>query len=234
MPTSPRSRKVPRQFAGVEEETEPLRRFLNFWHAVKWLDLSDAEEKALQGLFDGNFGQPFPVAAGLSAPNPPAGYQSDTGLFDAPQQLATAAPAWRRRRTMPQSVEFCARRMRSRPNRSSCTGSSRFPACGRTGPMPVRTAAFDAVIGNPPWDRMKLQEVEWFAARVPEIAHAQRASDRKRMVKNLQDQGDPTAADHARAAWVAEIATRVARGCGAYPLLSGGDVNIYSLFIERA
>ena len=22
---------------------------------------------------------------------------------------------------------------------------------------------FDAVIGNPPWDRIKLQEVEWFA-----------------------------------------------------------------------
>ena len=29
---------------------------------------------------------------------------------------------------------------------------------------------FDAVIGNPPWDRIKLQQVEWFAARRPEIA----------------------------------------------------------------
>ena len=93
---------------------------------------------------------------------------------------------------------------------------------------------FDAVIGNPPWDRMKLQEVEWFAARVPEIAHAQRAADRKRMVKSLQDRGDPIAADYKRAAWIAETAARVARGCGAYPLLSGGDVNIYSLFVERA
>ena len=26
---------------------------------------------------------------------------------------------------------------------------------------------FDAVIGNPPWDRVKLQQVEWFAARRP-------------------------------------------------------------------
>lgn len=24
-------------------------------------------------------------------------------------------------------------------------------------------------MGNPPWDRLKLQEVEWFAARKPEI-----------------------------------------------------------------
>jgi hypothetical protein len=39
---------------------------------------------------------------------------------------------------------------------------------------------FDAVIGNPPWDRMKLQEVEWFAARRPEIAHATTAAERRR------------------------------------------------------
>ena len=90
------------------------------------------------------------------------------------------------------------------------------------------------MIGNPPWDRMKLQEVEWFAARVPEIAHAQRAADRKRMVGQLQCRADPIAADYARAAWTAETAARVARTCGAYPLLSGGDVNIYSLFVERA
>ena len=30
------------------------------------------------------------------------------------------------------------------------------------------------------------------------------------------------------------MATRVARRSGAYPLLSGGDVNLYSLFVERA
>jgi hypothetical protein len=81
---------------------------------------------------------------------------------------------------------------------------------------------------------MKLQEVEWFAARVPAIAHAQRASDRKRMVSRLRRRGDPIAADYDRAAWVAERAVGVARQIGAYPLLSSGDVNIYSLFVERA
>ena len=32
----------------------------------------------------------------------------------------------------------------------------------------------------------------------------------------------------------AEGSVLVARDCGAYPLLSGGDINIYSLFVERA
>ena len=30
---------------------------------------------------------------------------------------------------------------------------------------------FDVVVGNPPWERIKLQEQEFFAARSPEIAH---------------------------------------------------------------
>jgi hypothetical protein len=54
------------------------------------------------------------------------------------------------------------------------------------------------------------------------------------MVEALHRRGDPIAADYDRAAWTAETATRVARTDGAYPLLSGGDVNIYSLFVERA
>jgi len=58
---------------------------------------------------------------------------------------------------------------------------------------------FDAVIGNPPWDRMKLQEVEWFAARVAKIAHAQRAADRKRMAAQLRRGGDPISADYDKA-----------------------------------
>ena len=31
---------------------------------------------------------------------------------------------------------------------------------------------FDAIIGNPPWDRIKMQEVEWFATRSPALALA--------------------------------------------------------------
>lgn len=96
------------------------------------------------------------------------------------------------------------------------------------------TGGFDAVIGNPPWDRMKLQEVEWFAERRLEIAKAVRASDRKRMIRELETGGDPLWEEYLEAKEMAEIATSVARDSGDYPLLSGGDINIYSLFVERA
>ena len=93
---------------------------------------------------------------------------------------------------------------------------------------------FDAVIGNPPWERVKLQQVEWFAARRPEITKAQRAADRKRLIQTLKDAGDPLANAFAQTEQQANTTARMARSCGDYPLLSGGDVNFYSLFVERA
>lgn len=93
---------------------------------------------------------------------------------------------------------------------------------------------FDAIIGNPPWDRMKLQQVEWFAERKPDIAKAARASDRKQLIAQLEAGNDPLWQDYLAAQAAAEAGSRVARECGDYPLLSGGDINLYSLFIERA
>ncbi|MDE2699151.1 MAG: restriction endonuclease, partial [Gemmatimonadota bacterium] len=89
-------------------------------------------------------------------------------------------------------------------------------------------------IGNPPWERVKLQQVEWFGARRPEIAKAQRAADRKRMIQTLKNAGDPLAGAFTQAEQQANATARMARSCGDYPLLSGGDVNFYSLFVERA
>ena len=69
---------------------------------------------------------------------------------------------------------------------------------------------------------MKLQQVEWFALRRPEIARAQRAADRRRMITALRNAGDSLADDYDLASARAESAVRVARQCGAYPLLSRG------------
>ena len=95
-------------------------------------------------------------------------------------------------------------------------------------------SGFDAIIGNPPWDRMKLQEVEWFAERRPEIAMATKAADRKKLIADLQKNDDPLWLEYCQASENAEIGSKVARQYGDYPLLSGGDINLYSLFVERA
>ena len=93
---------------------------------------------------------------------------------------------------------------------------------------------FDAVIGNPPWDRIKLQEVEWFATRAPELARAPTAAARRAAIQELRDQGNPLAADFDDAKGRADSLGRLVRASGHYPLLGGGDINLYSLFVERA
>lgn len=100
------------------------------------------------------------------------------------------------------------------------------------------TGGFDALIGNPPWDRIKLQEVEWFSERDMTIAAQPRAADRKRLIAELEKKGAPLWASYVEAVARAEANARVLGnsklGSGDYPLLGGGDVNLYSLFVERS
>ena len=99
-----------------------------------------------------------------------------------------------------------------------------------------RHGGFDAVIGNPPWDRVKLQEVEWFApaTRRPDIARAAPAARRQAMVAQLETAADPLYADYAAAVAQADTLLQYGRACGDYPQLGGGDTNLYRLFVERA
>ena len=93
---------------------------------------------------------------------------------------------------------------------------------------------FDAVIGNPPWDRIKLQEVEWFATRAPRLALAPTAAARKEGILRLRNQGAPLVDEYDEAKERADRLGQLVRVSGDYPLLGGGDINLYSLFVERA
>ena len=93
---------------------------------------------------------------------------------------------------------------------------------------------FDAVIGNPPWDRIKLQEIEWFATRAPELALAPTAAARKAGIQEMRKSGAALASDYDAAKERAEKLGKLVRSSGDYPLLGGGDINLYSLFVERA
>lgn len=223
-------------FEDVRLRTEPLRRFLDFWHALKWVDSSVQENKALQALFDGHFGEPLQVAAGLKPPIPPAGLASeDAELFGSEaHQLALAGTG------VASVQDYVA--LRGLLTKAHALAAEQhflhwqiaFPGVWRNWISAEPEGGFDAVIGNPPWDRMKMQEVEWFAARAPQVARQARAADRKAMIAKMKQAGDPLIDLYERASGLAERAMTLARRGGDYPLLSRGDINIYSLFVERA
>lgn len=91
---------------------------------------------------------------------------------------------------------------------------------------------FDVVLGNPPWERVKLQEKEFFAGREEEIANAPNAAVRKRLIKRLQENRDPLYEEYVQAKRQAEGESHVARNSGRYPLSGRGDINTYQLFAE--
>ena len=197
-------------FAEVTEMTAPLKAFLSLLHAFDWMDLRDPQdERSFFGWLEGRFGDPIDIALGkveIQKENPEA--ERFAEILEQAQRLIAEE------RFLNWQVAF--------------------PGVWSDWETPRLTGGFDAVIGNPPWDRMKLQQVEWFAARRPEIAMASRAADRKRMIADLEMAGDPLAQDFARANDQAAAALRMASSSGDYPLLSKGDVNLYSLFVERA
>lgn len=213
-------------FAGVQNRTAPLNNFLSFIHALHWIDTkSPARRAGISFFIDGVYGDPFMVLAGRHKIKPVAekakvegGKKNKLTAFEIYQAFQ----------------EVLAETQSLISEEHFLNWQVAFPGVWSDWQKDELVGGFDAIIGNPPWDRMKLQQVEWFAARKPEIARAQRAADRAKMIKALEKAGDPLFADYQKASTRAETGSSIARKSGDYPLLSGGDINLYSLFVERA
>lgn len=104
-----------------------------------------------------------------------------------------------------------------------------------------RKPGFDLAIGNPPWERIKLQEHEFFASRDLEIANAPTAAARRKLISALASAPTESAkyalfTDFNTAKRTAEavssfVRTPSAEG-GRFPFSGTGDVNTYALFAE--
>jgi hypothetical protein len=138
-------------------------------------------------------------------------------------------------------------------------------ACGRARvlhwplafPQVFAAGGFNCVLGNPPWERIKLQEEEFFATRHTAIAEAKNKAERSQRIQWLSEgmlaqhlyPGDTS--HHSPAESEAErrlydefiTARRTAEATslfahvkgedgGRYPLTGVGDVNTYALFAE--
>jgi hypothetical protein len=100
------------------------------------------------------------------------------------------------------------------------------------------SGGFTCLLGNPPWERVKLQEQEFFADRHPDIATAPNAAARKQRIAALAE-SELTADRALFDEWMA--AQRFANGVsmfvresGRYPLTATGDINTYAVFAETA
>ena len=95
------------------------------------------------------------------------------------------------------------------------------------------TGGFSCVLGNPPWERIKLQEQEFFATRDEEIAKAPNKAARTRLIEALKADNPDLYAEFGRAKRQAESESHFLRLSGCYPLTGRGDINTYAVFSEQ-
>ena len=122
-------------------------------------------------------------------------------------------------------------------------------------PQVFAAGGFDCVLGNPPWERIKLQEEEFFATRHRDVAEAKNKAERSQRIgwlaegmlarhlfPELEHLAQECAAEQrlyaefitARRTAEAMSLFAHAKGedGGRYPLTGVGDVNTYALFAE--
>ena len=196
------------KFKVVEKVTNPLSRFFGFIHATHWMDIKDKETKgAVQAILDNRAGDPIQLASG-KAKLPEDSENIIKNVFQNAKELDE--------------------------EENFLHWEIAFPGVWDKWESEEPSGGFDAVIGNPPWDRIRLEEVPWFSGRNKKISHASRGSDRKKLITELSKREDPLWHAFLKASKRAKAMSTEARNGGQYPLLSAGDINIYSLFVERA
>lgn len=122
-------------------------------------------------------------------------------------------------------------------------------------PLVHAAGGFTCVLGNPPWERIKLQEEEFFASRNTDVAEAKNKAERSQRIQWLSegmlaahlqpDAGHSAVQAQAEQRLYREFlsARRTAEAAsafahvkgddgGRYPLTGVGDVNTYALFAE--
>ncbi|MEH1888407.1 MAG: DNA methyltransferase [Nostoc sp.] len=99
-------------------------------------------------------------------------------------------------------------------------------------PEVFEQGGFNCVLGNPPWERIKLQEKEFFASQSAEIANAANKSAREKLIKDLPKKNPELAKAFENAKHDAEAQGKFIRESGRFPLTAVGDINTYAVFAE--
>jgi hypothetical protein len=92
---------------------------------------------------------------------------------------------------------------------------------------------FDCILGNPPWEKIKIQEREFFESRNLAIATAANAAQRKSLIKKLASTEPRLWAEYEDSIRASECEGKFFRSSGRFRLTSSGDINTYALFAEH-
>ena len=208
-------------FHGVEETTAELRGLLNSLCGLRWLTAGMKQKDRAK------FEKPL---VRMLALQPADAYKL---LAQGPEHMGDVPPgsnaiAWS------EFVELWHKARTIADREGFLHWEVAFPGVWHHWQSTCPEGGFDAVIGNPPWDQIEQPEVEWFAIRDNEITRAPTGANRKAAIKRQVDKRDELVLEYETVRNAATAMRAYAKASGNYPLLSGGRINLYSLFVERA
>lgn len=92
---------------------------------------------------------------------------------------------------------------------------------------------FDVMCGNPPWDKIKVEDKKWFESHGrADIVNAGTASQRKKAIADLPSTDPILYKEYAKALADAEALSRFVRLAGRFDLTATGDIDLYPMFAE--
>lgn len=93
---------------------------------------------------------------------------------------------------------------------------------------------FDVMCGNPPWDKIKVEDKKWFEKNGrADIVNAGTAAQRKQAIANLPITNPELYEAYLLALANAEAMSRYVRFSGRFPMTATGDIDLYPLFAEH-
>ena len=92
---------------------------------------------------------------------------------------------------------------------------------------------FDAVIGNPPWDEVNVEELAFYALRDPGLRGIKSVVERTRRVADLDEQHPEWRGEFEKRQTQLRTARRFLGQDGGYELQGAGNLDLYELFCER-
>ena len=92
---------------------------------------------------------------------------------------------------------------------------------------------FDVMCGNPPWDKIKVEDKKWFESHGrADIVNAGTASQRKKAIADLPSTDPILYKEYTKALADAEALSRFVRLAGRFDLTATGDIDLYPMFAE--
>ena len=94
------------------------------------------------------------------------------------------------------------------------------------------SSGFDCILGNPPWDKIKLEEKQWFSGKKQKISQSNSKRQRRKYIRELEDD-DPDLYDRWMTAQkrISQTSTFI-RESRKYELSGAGELNTYPVFTE--